>query len=139
MILIDTSAWYAVEVEDDENHSAAINFFKKRVASSLHGSPVTTDYILDETLTLLRMRRGIRVAAQFSDKIQNTKSLRILWIGDEIFSQALKLFKQSDERQEWSFTDCTSFSIMNGVGISESFTFDEHFASAGFAVLPNMA
>lgn len=137
MIFVDTSGWYAAEVEDDENHIVASSFLRKKIGANLYGAPITTDYVLDETLTLLRFRKGIAPAARFADKIRSASSLRVLWIGNEIFDLALKKFKQSEERQEWSFTDCTSFSVMEELGIKESFTFDEHFLSAGFQALPN--
>jgi predicted nucleic acid-binding protein len=46
MIFVDTSAWYAVEEEDDVNHDAACKFLSQ-IASGRHGIAITTDYILD--------------------------------------------------------------------------------------------
>ena len=135
LILVDTSAWYATEVEDDKNHSSATDFLRK-LASNTYGSLVTTDYILDETLTLLRMRRGVKVAVQFSQKIRKTKSLQLVWIGEDIFNVALELFNHADERQVWSFTDCTSFALMKELSINNVYAFDSDFESAGFNILP---
>ena len=52
MIFVDTSAWYAGEVEDDMNHIRAKTVLKK-LASNQYGAPITTVYVIDETLTLL--------------------------------------------------------------------------------------
>ena len=82
MIFVDTSAWYASEVEDDKNHPQAVDFLKK-LATNKYGSLVTTDYVLDETLTLLRMRRGVKVTVRFSSKIKKASSVQIIWIGEE--------------------------------------------------------
>jgi predicted nucleic acid-binding protein len=44
LIFVDTSAWYALEVEDDVNHKAACRFLSK-VATGKYGVSVTTDYV----------------------------------------------------------------------------------------------
>ena len=134
MIFIDTSAWYAVEVEDDVNHETGCEFLSK-IASGKYGVMITTDYVLDEILTLLRSRRGLASAATFIDKIRKSKSIRVFWIDEGLFEKALEIFRRSD-RKSWSFTDCTSFALMRDLLFSEAFTFDSHFKEAGFQALP---
>jgi predicted nucleic acid-binding protein len=134
MIFVDTSAWYAVEVEDDVNHEAACKFLS-RIASGKHGVSITTDYVLDETLTLLRSRRDLASASSFIDKISKSKSLRVFWINEDLFEKALNVFRKSD-RKSWSFTDCTSFALMRELSVSEAFSFDNHFREAGLQALP---
>ncbi len=134
MIFLDTSAWYAIEVEDDVNHEAACKFLSK-IASGKHGISVTTDYILDETLTLLRSRRSLSSASSFIDKIKKSKSVRVFWVEEDLFEKALDMFKRSDHKS-WSFTDCTSFALMKDLLIPNAFTFDRHFKEASFQILP---
>jgi Predicted nucleic acid-binding protein, contains PIN domain len=134
MIFIDTSAWYALEVEDDINHERALDFLAN-IASGKQGISVTTDYILDETLTLLRSRRDLDSAVAFIDKIRKSKSIRVFWVTENLFEQALKVFKKSDDKN-WSFTDCTSFALMAELSVSSVFSFDKHFREAGFRSLP---
>ncbi len=134
MIFVDTSAWYAVEVEDDINHEKAREFLGK-IALGKSGVIVTTDYVLDETMTLLRSKKGLPIALSFIDKIKKSKSIRVFWVGESVFVKALGFFgKKSDLL--WSFTDCTSFALMNDLSITEAFAFDSHFAQAGFQKLP---
>ncbi len=38
--------------------------------------------------------------------------------------------------QKVSFTDCVSFSLMRRHGLNRAFTFDRHFADAGFELVP---
>ena len=134
MIFVDTSAWYAAEVEDDVNHEKARKFLSN-IASGKHGTPVTTDFVLDETLTLLRSRRGLAAATAFIDKIRKSKSVRVFWIDESLFEKALDVFRKSD-RASWSFTDCASFALMRDLSIPEAFTFDNHFRAVGFQALP---
>ena len=134
MIFVDTSAWYAVEVEDDVNHEAACKFLSN-IASGKHGVSVTTDYVLDEALTLLRSRRDLASATAFVDKIRKSKSVRVFWIDEGLFEKAIIVFQESDHKS-WSFTDCTSFALMGELSVSEAFTFDRHFREAGLLALP---
>jgi len=134
MIFVDTSAWYALEVEDDVNHDAACKFLPQ-IASGKHGILITTDYILDETLTLLRSRRGLAAAAAFIDKVNKSKSVRVFWINEDLFEKALGIFLKS-EHKSWSFTDCTSFSLTRELSVSETFSFDNHFREAALQLLP---
>ena len=138
MIFVDTGAWYASEVEDDENHSQARKFVKNELASNKYGVLVTSDYILDETLTLLRSRRGVKAALNFIGKVRKSDSLQIVWIGREIFDSAVEEFSKFDDarQQTFSFTDFTSFSIMKDLSITNVFTFDDHFEKKGFNMLP---
>ncbi len=133
MIFVDTSAWYAVEVEDDVNHEAACQVLSS-IASGKHGVAVTSDFVLDEMLTLLRSRKSLASASAFIDKIRKSKSVRIFWVDEGLFDRALDTFKKSDDKL-WSFTDCTSFALMRELAISKAFTFDKHFKEAGFLTI----
>jgi hypothetical protein len=134
LIFVDTSAWYAVEVEDDVNHEKACKFLSL-IASGKYGISITTDYVLDETLTLLRSRRDLTSATTFMDKIKKSSSVRVFWIDENLFEKALDIFQKSNHKS-WSFTDCTSFVLMRELSISEAFTFDSHFREAAFLGLP---
>lgn len=134
MIFVDTSAWYALEVQDDVNHAQAKQFLK-RLASNEFGVPITTDYVLDETATLLRARRGLDAATTFLDKVRRSESVKVFWVGEELFDKAAELFKGSGGRS-WSFTDCTSFALMRELSLRDSYSFDKHFADAGFEARP---
>lgn len=131
---MDTSAWYATEVEDDVNHRSARQFLAQ-LASGRHGAPVTTDYVLDETLTLLRSRRGLDAAVTFIEKIRGSNSVRVFWIDEGLFEKALSTFRRSGHKS-WSFTDCTSFALMDELSLSEAFAFDRHFQEAKLVTHP---
>jgi len=134
VIFVDTSAWYSIEVEDDLNHESSRKFLSA-IASGKCGIAITTDYVLDETLTLLRSRRDLAVATAFIEKIRKSKSIRVFWIDESLFEKAEAIFRKSG-RMSWSFTDCTSFALMRELSISDAFAFDKHFKEAGFNSLP---
>jgi uncharacterized protein len=61
MIFVDTGAWFAAIVPTDPNHQRAASFL------ATNREPlITTDYVVDETLTLLRAR-GERQRALLQD------------------------------------------------------------------------
>lgn len=133
-IFIDTGAWYALEVEDDKNHKEAISF-RDELRKCTHGSLATSDYILDEAITLLRMRKGIGPAVSFAEKVYQNKSLHLVWIDHTIFHEAERIMKENGTKKS-SFTDCTSFAIMRQLKVDKAFSFDGNFAEAGFVKLP---
>ena len=134
MIFVDTSAWYALEVEDDTNHNSAARFLNLLKARR-YGSLLTTDYVLDETLTLLWLRRGSIPAIDFLDKIRRSKSIYVIWIDAPIFWKTVEFMKERKDKR-WSFTDFTSFLVMKQMNVSNAFAFDENFEQTGFMLLP---
>jgi uncharacterized protein len=64
MIFMDTSAWFATYSRRDVNHNAAL-----QAVRSLNELLVTSDYIVDETLTLLRARGENRRAIAFGKRV----------------------------------------------------------------------
>lgn len=63
MIFVDTSGWFAGVVDDDIDHSVANLWFAENDRRL-----VTTDYIIDETLTLLRSRGQSQMANLLADR-----------------------------------------------------------------------
>jgi len=124
-IFIDTSAFLALEDESDEHHKEAILF---RDQELLRGNYefITTSYILDETLTLIRRRLGILASIDFSKKVRKSQVVKVLSVSDEVEGKAVDLFEKYDDKT-FSFTDCVSFAVMRDLDIQEVFAFDEHF------------
>ncbi len=91
--------------------------------------------MLDETLTLLARRADYRFAAERGRRIYASEAMTILRADEAVEKRALGFFEKFAD-QNVSFTDCVSFSLMNQHGIQRAFTFDRHFALAGFNVWP---
>ena len=136
MIFVDTSAWYALKATDDRFHDDAVAFHDVLITGR-YGSLVISDYILDETATLLMDTKGGSIATYFLDEALTSKSVRLIWIDPDLFHEAAKLFKNGSDRG-WSFTDCTSFQLMHRLKITDAFAFDRHFGEAGLKCLPNI-
>ena len=129
---IDTSGFYALLVKLDDKHDAARSFMRSAARRRLR--MVTTDYILDETATLLKARgHGHLLAALFQTAVES-RACRIEWMNPERFSSVAAFFAERSD-QGWSFTDCFSFLVMKEARIGQALTKDAHFHEAGFIPL----
>ena len=134
MIFIDTSAWLAMSDSRDGNHRAALTLHRDLVGGH-SGRLVTTDYVLDETLTLIRKRSGPEVVRVFVSGLTESRSVLQIWVTPEHYREAQAVFLDQGKRA-WSFTDCTSFVVMRELGILSAFCFDHDFREAGFETRP---
>ena len=134
MIFIDTSAFLSLEDESDQYHEGAIQF-REQVLRMRRYEIVTTSYILDETLTLIRFRIGIKASIDFSKKLRMSEVVKSVYISRGIEERALDIFEKYDDK-DFSFTDCVSFVVMWEMGIKEAFAFDHRFDQMGFVRKP---
>jgi len=129
-VFVDTAGWYALVDQSDRDHRRAASWMNENESIL-----VTTDYIFDETITLLRRKLSHPVAAQFGGKLLESNLARRINVRDEDRQNAWNMFvRYSDE--PFSFTDCTSFQVMERLEINIAFTFDRDFRTAGFRTVP---
>ncbi len=129
-VFVDTSAWYALVDAGDPDHGAVSSFMRRNTLPLL-----TTSYVLDETLTLLKARLGHRPAVAFGEMARASKHCLLLHVTQDDEEEAWAVFKQHHDKV-WSFTDCTSMAVMNRLGVRTAFALDEHFEQMGFRRLP---
>jgi predicted nucleic acid-binding protein len=131
-VFVDSAGFLALWDASDEHHLVA-----GRLQEELAGKRrffFTSDYVVDETITLLLMRHSHAAAADFLDTVQRSEALRLEWIGPERFYAGAALFRRHADK-EWSFTDCISFALMRELRTRDAFTTDHHFQQAGFVPL----
>ena len=131
---VDTSGWCAVYDRSDNNHGKALAFWQKMAPST--GTLYTSDYVLDEALTLLRVRTGHTVAVEFGRLILASEVVKIIPVSASRWQKAWELFIKYGDK-DFSFTDCTSFIIMQELNLKEVLAFDHHFRQMGFILLPD--
>ena|SRR5687767_5422297 len=125
MIFVDTGAWYASLVPSDPDHAMAVQWL-----AANHSPLLTTDYIIDETLTLLRVRGERKRALLLGSRLFHHDLAEIYKITAADLVLAWKTFEQFDDKN-WSFTDCTSKVVMERLSIKVAFAFDHHFHQFG--------
>ena len=98
------------------------------------GASYTTDYILDETFTLLFRRLSFKEAKGSLDVIDlaiKEGYLRLERITEERFEKAKRLRIKFQDKPGISFTDLTSMVVMTEMGITSILTQDGHFTQVG--------
>ncbi|MCI4626649.1 MAG: PIN domain-containing protein [Candidatus Magnetoovum sp. WYHC-5] len=131
-IFVDTSAWLALNSKKDALHQRSFLLYNSLVKKDTFF--ITTNFILDETYTGLLKKIGHRSVVDFGERVQKSQILKIIHIDEEIEKEAWKLFKKYQDKF-FSFTDCTSFMVMQELKITEVFTYDHHFEQMGFLVI----
>ena len=127
-VFMDTAGFLALWDTSDEHHEKAARLQGELARKKRRF--VTTDYILDETITLLRIRHSHAAAADFLQTVTTTQALHLEWVDSDCFHKAADVFTRHADK-EWSFTDCVSFSIMLELNMQDAFTTDHHFRQAG--------
>ncbi len=126
---MDTSAWYAIIDKNDRDHPTAITKMQ-----NLDRPLVTSNYVLNEILTLLKARLGPSVAIPFGQKLWNQEVASLVRITEKDEERAWGIFEQYEDKG-FSFTDCTSFALMERLEINTAFVFDDHFVQYGKFVI----
>ena len=129
-VFLDTSAIIAFLNKDDIFNQHAYHTFKSTIEKG--SALITTDYIVIETVTILKNRIGIEAVRAFDDEMLPVIS--VLWIDKKLHDTALSNLLYSGHRKI-SLVDFTSFEAMRKSGITHAFTFDKHFKTMGFTIL----
>jgi predicted nucleic acid-binding protein len=130
-VFVDTGAWFAIQATDDAHYDTARKALPQIVSKSL----VTSNLIIGETYTLLRLSKGYREAKRFLDKAAQSQKLERLFITENLERQAYEILHRYADHP-FSFVDSTSFALMRQQRIRHAFAFDSHFATAGFIRIP---
>ncbi len=135
-LFVDTAGWMSLADERDAFHVKCMKARDRWLEQG--GVLVTSDYVMDETLTLVRMRISIDAAERWWEQVAESPRLRWERIDAQRAEKArIWFFKWKDKL--FSFTDCTSFVLMRELGIKKVLTTDKHFLAAGFEILPEYA
>ena len=133
MIFIDTGAFLARYLERDEYHGAALRGFTRIQRERLPAA--TSAHVLDEAITLLGRWAGHSFAAERARAVLASRAIRVLRPVEDDEVRALAVFEKYAD-QGISFTDAVSIALMRTRRMQEAFTFDRHFALAGFTLWP---
>jgi len=134
-LFVDTAGWMMLADGHDTAHRRARQARDRWLERG--ALLVSTDFVMDETLTLLRIRLGLAAAEQWWDQVSASARLAWEWIDAERAEKARSWFFRWRDKS-FSFTDCTSFVVMKERRIRDALTNDHHFAKAGFRVVPGL-
>ena len=129
-VFVDTAFFKALADEKDDFHQSAIKIFEK--FKEEQSELITTNFILDETITLIRVRCGLERVRMFRRIIASLSPLKIIRVLTQDEEKAWDWFWNN--WKNLSFTDCTTFAVMKRLDLKEVATFDKHFTQAGFKI-----
>jgi hypothetical protein len=132
-VFVDSGGWMACADGADPAHSACTA--ARDAALEAGRTLITTDFVVDETLTLIRFRLGLAAAIAWWQQIDGSARLRWERVEHDRFERARNLFFQYRDK-DLSFTDCTSIAVMRELKLTTVITTDRHFHQVGFDVLP---
>ncbi len=131
-IFLDTGVYVAFVNKKDKDHDRALVLMKE-LASGKYGPGYTSDYVLDETLTvsLARTRRidkavnaGLLILGSKEDKIPALA--RLIKVDEGTIQAAWKSFRGA-KTPFLSFTDHTRIDLARTYTGGVIMSFDEHF------------
>ena len=130
MIFVDTGIWFARFVPDDAQHARVVSWF-----TSNQQNLVTSDYCVDEVLTLLLARKRPQLALAAGQILFGGSVAQLHFLTPDQIRRAWILFQQQ-VASGWSFTDCTSKIAVDDLDVKAAAALDAHFRQFGIQVVP---
>jgi predicted nucleic acid-binding protein len=127
---VDTSAWFAYANRHDPDHTRIRNMLR-----TFQGRLVTSNFILDETVTLCLYRLGHQVAATVGEVLLDPTVVDLIRLTLDDEQRAWALFLARPDKT-YSYTDCTSFVLMRRLRLPRAIALDADFQREGFVLLP---
>jgi predicted nucleic acid-binding protein len=129
-LFVDTGAWFAYFNALDPDHRAVAALLEE-----WEGRLVTTDYVFDELVTLVRYRVGHAEACAAGEALRDPGVAMFVTVSPEDAARAWVRFRRDGDK-EYSFTDCTSFAVLERLHLRTAAAVDADFRRAGFRTLP---
>ncbi len=129
-VFVDTGAWYAYFNCSDPDHAAV-----SRLLNEWKGRLLTTEYVFDEIVTLVRIRVGHAEACRVGETIRRGTVAMLVDVTSADVESAWRRFVRHTDKV-YSFTDCTSFAVMDRLKLGIAAAVDSDFARAGYTAIP---
>jgi predicted nucleic acid-binding protein len=130
-LFVDTSAWFAFSYVKDPDHIRVMEFLKE-----FHGDILTSNFVLDELVTLVLTRAGHTPAVKIGNYLRDPAVVSLISVTQEDEEKSWD-FLQKMKDKTYSFTDCTSFILMKRFHLTNVLSLDAHFEQAGFQKVPD--
>jgi predicted nucleic acid-binding protein len=135
-LFIDSWGWLVLEDSRDPSHQAASRTYAESARTS--GNVFTTNFVLNETISLLFRRRPFEEAARFTRGLLTSPFIGIEEVTKARFRRAFDLRLMFRDKADISFTDLTTMIVAQELKVTDILTGDKHFIQAGlgFRLLP---
>lgn len=127
-LFIDSWGWIVLANRGEPSFPAVSEFYQHEASSDCR--IITSDYVLDEVITFLFAKSPANLASQYLKRIFlsiEMGRIKLERIGPDRFEKAWKMRLKFQNRPKISFTDFTSFALMQELTIKKVLTNDRHF------------
>ena len=132
-IFVDTGAWFAIADKSDQYHNQAVGVYPRLFKDNDYLT--TTNLVIAETYILIRRTMGHQPAVTFLRNIGASPRVGKIY-SDQTLEQDAQNILGKYQDQDFSYADAVSFATMKHHGIDRAFSFDQHFITAGFTIIP---
>jgi uncharacterized protein len=129
-LFVDTWGWLVLADRRDPFNAQASRCYKECSESS--GRVFTSNFVLDETFTLLFSRLSFEEARRFANGILDSPFIAVEQVTEPRFRRAFELRVKFSDKPKISFTDLSSMVIMTELKLTDVLTADAHFSQVGF-------
>lgn len=128
-VFADTFFFLAAVNPRDAAHERTIALSNRH-----QGGIVTTDWVILELANALAGARNRGAFLELHVSLREDPRVKIVALDAGLQTRGLGLYAQRLDK-DWSLTDCISFLVMSGEGLTDALTGDHHFEQAGFNAL----
>ena len=130
-VFVDTWGWVTVSSSREAHHREVRTFL-----AGFRGQVYTSDYVLDETITLLYARYPHQAEGAVREIMAIIIQGQVIleWITEGLFATAWQLRQRYADKPGISFTDLTSVVVMQERSITQILTHDAHFMHIGLGL-----
>lgn len=135
-LFVDTWGWVKLNNKRSHHYGNVEKFYHKFLQK--RGWIYTTDYVLDETITLFFQRLPYSLADESLRLIEQSISANVILLEQitaERFEKAKEFRRRYKDKSRISFTDLTSMVVMSELGITQVLTEDDHFIQVGLGFI----
>jgi predicted nucleic acid-binding protein len=118
---------------NDPDHAEVVQAFQ-----DYRGRLITSNFVFDEAVTLARYRLGWDVARKLGSQLREQRIARMERVTPKDEAAAWSIFDEYRDKR-FSFTDCTSFALIQRLELPLSLAIDSDFRSFGLHCLPDLA
>jgi uncharacterized protein len=131
-VFVDSGAWIALALSADPLHERAREQWHSLKSAS--AKLYTSIPVMIETFTFLDRNTNRDVALAWKEAACTPRTVKIIPCELRDLEQSWHYFRRPD-LHKLSAVDATSFAIMKRIGIRVAYSFDHHFAVAGFRLV----
>jgi len=135
-LFLDSGALIARTLENDANHVAAVDMFRRISEREVpYEHLFTSNFVVDETLTFLLYRAGSRPALEVLGWVRGSPNVRVVHVSEDVEVEADREFRRF-ARSRVSYTDCTTKVLVERGAIDAVFSFDRDIGVLGLPRVP---